>query len=264
MSYFVDDVGGRAQLRDVYARLQDEKSRWIYRVRSLCSLTDEEERMRPIVRDMVMGRVLFAAYEEHKGQDLVLFGAGRYGRAILRYFPEIPWTCVVDNFKAGQTIGRLPVVSLAEVQQRVKHPYIVNALQMAWEEIDEQLHGAGFQDDQILSLGRIAQKHQYFDLAELPHDKEEAFVDIGAFNGASSQEFVRWAGTYVHIYAFEPVLEQQELCRKRLQRFSDVTIYPYGLGSKREEQTFYEEGEGSHQISSSDAHRGGQLYTSFH
>ena len=254
---FYDDVDERALLRDVYPHLQDEESRKIYLARSMHSLTTDWEVLRPVVRNMVMGKVLRKAFEEHQAQDWVLFGAGRWGQAILHYFPEIPWKCIVDNFKAGQTIGDLPILSLDEMKQRVANPYIVNALQLAYAEIEKQLEDAGIREDQVLALGRIAAEHQYFDLPELPHDPEEVFVDVGAFDGVTSCAFARWARTYAHIYAFEPMPSLQEKCRQNFQGLSDVTICPYGLWSKRETRWFQAEGEGSNCRGETDAHGGG-------
>lgn len=259
MKQFIADVGERAALRNVYAHLQDEESRTIYRARSLFSLTDDREELRSVVRNMAVGKELLAAFRAHEGHPMALFGAGQWGKAILRYFPEIPWAFVVDNYKAGGEIGGFPILSVEDLKQRgTEDLLIVNALMFAYDDVETQLLQAGFQKEQILSLGRFAEERQYFDLPELSHDAHEVFVDVGAYNGATSRAFAKWAGDYDHIYAFEPFPEFQEAYRKTMDGMPQVSLLPYGVWSRQEERAFRMDGEGSSCIEGTDVHGGVQ------
>ena len=259
MEQFFDDVGERARLREVYARLQDEESRTIYKARSLFSLTDERDTLRDIVREMSVGKQLIAACREHANQALVLFGAGTWGKAVLRFFSDLQWTCVVENFKAGQTLNNISVISLNELKAREERPYIVDTLRFSYEEVEAQLQDAGFGKEDIFSLGRLSEAREYFDLPALEHIDREVFVDAGGFDGETSRSFAHWAKNYEHIYVFEPAIEQQEKCRENLKDFMHVSIEPYGLWSKSGNRSFIINGAGTNCSEETNARGGGTI-----
>ena len=257
MEHFFDDFEERAMLRDVYAHLQDEESRTIYKARSLFSLTDEKNHLRDIVRDMAVGKRLLETCEAHSENDIVLFGAGTWGKAVLNFFDDIPWGCVVDNFKAGQTLGELPVISVAELRKREGTPFIVDTLRFDYEAVEAQLQQEGFPAGMIFSLGRLSEACEYFDLPALEHVERETFVDAGGFDGETSRSFARWAKSYERIYVFEPSAEQQEKCRAHLADLPDVSIEPYGLWSASGKRSFEINGAGTNCAEETNAHRGG-------
>lgn len=54
---------------------------------------------------------------------------------------------------------------------------------------------------------------QYFDT--FSPQKDEVFVNAGAFQGETDLDFVRWVnGSYKKIFAFEPMESNVEICRK--------------------------------------------------
>ncbi|MBD5550040.1 MAG: FkbM family methyltransferase [Lachnospiraceae bacterium] len=86
-----------------------------------------------------------------------------------------------------------------------------------------------------------ANKIQYFDLPELKNDKieDEVFVDAGAFDGQTSEMFVRWAGKYKKIFALEPDPQNREKCKKKLEAIgAEYEILPFGAWDKAEELSF--------------------------
>ena len=257
MEHFFDDFGERARMREVYAHLQDEESRKIYKSRSLFSLTDENAHLRDIVRSMAVGKQLLEACKAHTEDNIVLFGAGTWGKAVLRFFNDIPWDCVVDNFKAGQMLSGLPVISVAELRKRQGTPFVVDTLRFDYEEVETQLQQEGFSKEMIFSLGHRSEACEYFDLPALEHVEREAFVDAGGFDGETSRSFARWAGSYEHIYVFEPSAEQQEKCRAHLTDLHGVSIEPYGLWSTSGQRTFEINGAGTNCAEETNAHRGG-------
>ncbi len=54
---------------------------------------------------------------------------------------------------------------------------------------------------------------QYFDM--FSPEKDEVFINAGAFQGETDLDFVRWTnGKYKKIFAFEPMLSNVEICKK--------------------------------------------------
>ncbi|WP_312240736.1 FkbM family methyltransferase [Pantoea sp.] len=73
---------------------------------------------------------------------------------------------------------------------------------------------------------------QYFDLPFIK-DYTEHFVDCGAFDGATSQEFIRRFPHYQSIHCFEPDSAQ---CKRMATLFQDhprIAVHPYGVSDKR-------------------------------
>lgn len=245
MDRFFDDIGRRKKLLDVYGHLQDDLSRKIYKARSLFSLTDDREELRGVIREMAAGQAVLQAVSEHAGEPLVLFGAGTWGKAIRQFFDDVPWRCFVDNYKAGTAVAGLPVISVAELREMGKTPYVVNTLRFLYAEVEQQLQDVGIPKERVLALGRMTEEASYFDLPELYHEEHEAFADVGAYDGGSSLAFARWAKKYDHIYVFEPMKELQEKCHQRLADVKDWTLYPYGLWRENGTRTFTLAGENS-------------------
>jgi len=236
MDTFFNDNGTRGKLVSVYEHLQDAESRAIYKARSLFSLTDEREEMAEVIRNMTVAKELRRAVEAHAWQELVLFGAGTWGKAIRRFFADVPWSCFADNRKAGQIVEGLPVISGEQLLQK-SHAFIVNAVLFKYREIEGQLLAGGVQPERMITLGRIAEERQYFDLPALPHDEHECLVDVGGYDGETSLAFTRWAPQYEHIYLFEPMAELRARCQQKLPA-STCDIYPYGVWSSSGERFF--------------------------
>lgn len=87
------------------------------------------------------------------------------------------------------------------------------------------------------------QTEQYFEpfftlLADRP-----VFVDVGGFDGFTSEEFIRRVPDYHTIYIFEPEEANRARCSKRLSGFDKIHLFPYGAG--REETTLKFSSNGS-------------------
>lgn len=74
---------------------------------------------------------------------------------------------------------------------------------------------------------------QYFDV--FPPKKDEIFVNAGAFHGETDIDFVKWTnGLYKKIYAFEPMKENVEICKKNYREngISNIEIFCKGTWSE--------------------------------
>lgn len=73
----------------------------------------------------------------------------------------------------------------------------------------------------------------------------EAFVDIGAFDGYTSQEFIKYAPEYQNIFLFEPEPKNLEIAQERLAGLDNIFYFPLGLSDKKEELRFESGGSSS-------------------
>ena len=70
--------------------------------------------------------------------------------------------------------------------------------------------------------------------------EHEVFVDCGAYNGDTVMKFIKNAGKYKYIYAFEPSPLQYELTEMCLAfaKVSDIEVYNFGLWDKEDKLKF--------------------------
>ncbi len=115
-------------------------------------------------------------------------------------------------------------------------------------------------ETQIVNLGKIIDemaRKQYFDLEAMSHAAKESFADVGALNGETSREFLRWAGETVdHVWCFEPDVKNAEKCRANLpelERAGKLTVVPKGAWSESATLSFCAQANGISAIGTGDA-----------
>jgi len=230
-------------LKEVYKHLQDDRSRKIYISRSSFSLSDEKNYLTDIVQEMSVSKELLS-WIGNKDR-LVLFGGGTWGNAITYHLHNIKWMYVVDNKKAGQELNGYRISSVDEVED-ICNCFVIIAVLFKYREVEDQLAEIGVPKENILTLARIVEQRQYFDIPGILLDEKEVFLDCGGFNGDTTEQFIKLVnGNYDHIYIFEP---NKDLCKECVHRFRDVdncTIVPKGTWSSNDKIGFIEEGEGS-------------------
>lgn len=245
MEKFMYETDRERALRDVYDHLQDEESRRIYADRSLFSLSDDNTYMSEIIRNMTVAQTLREQLKIHKDKQLVLFGAGTWGKAISQFFPEISWDYIVDNNKVGQKLNDNKIVSLSEICD-INNCYFVIAVLFQYRVVTEQLLTRGISEENMLVLGKIVEQRQYFDLPFLNFSKNEVFVDAGGFNGDTTIEFIKLTNSqYSKIYVFEPNRELAIECRRALSDFKNCEVIQKGVWDSEQTLEFFEAGEGS-------------------
>lgn len=89
------------------------------------------------------------------------------------------------------------------------------------------------------------QAEQYFEPFFSLSGGKPVFVDVGGFDGYTSEEFVRLAPDYHAVYIFEPEASNRERCRERLSRFSNIHLLPYGAGNQETTLRFSSDGSAS-------------------
>lgn len=89
------------------------------------------------------------------------------------------------------------------------------------------------------------EEQQYFENF-LPLKQEgESFVDIGGFDGYTSEEFIKRCPNYNSIYFFEPEEKNMNLAKKRLEEYRNINFFPFGLSDKKTTLRFDVSGSGS-------------------
>ena len=232
------------EVAKIHHALQDDVSRFLFEKRLLYSLTGDEAYIRDIALSFEELQPIRTLAEERT--DNFIFGAGTYGD-ITVHLALGHFLGIFDNDAAkwGGVLGGATIVSPEEIRKHPESRVFLAVRKMGkhyQDEILQQLQSLGVAEERIVRVDQavdafFAHHTQYFDLPELPHVRDEAFVDAGSFDGATSKDFVRWAGEYQHIYAFEADPKSQPLCRSGLQAISSVktTLLPYGVWSERTE-----------------------------
>ena len=87
------------------------------------------------------------------------------------------------------------------------------------------------------------QTEQYFEPFFRLSGGQPVFVDVGGFDGFTSEEFIRRAPDFAAVYIFEPDAANGARCQQRLSRFANVHLMPFGAG--REDATLRFSSDGS-------------------
>ena len=138
-----------------------------------------------------------------------------------------------------------------------------------FEEMTDNLRAVGIKDEHIVDgslIWRITEGRQYFDLSMLKPDRSgEAFADLGACDGMSSVEFLRWCEGNGYCYCFEPDRKNIDVLKRNMQQKGlnadkDFSLIAKGAWSESTELLFNESGSAdSHFVSemddSADIHR---------
>lgn len=89
------------------------------------------------------------------------------------------------------------------------------------------------------------QTEQYFEPFFFVNAHQSVFVDVGGFDGFTSEEFIRRAPDYHAVYIFEPEADNRARCLERLKGFRNINSLPYGAGSENASLKFSSNGSGS-------------------
>lgn len=244
------------EIREICNHLQDDLSRFIFEKRLMYSLTSEYRWIQDIVESAECMKSLRT--EIRRSGERFLFGAGHFGRTVVLLAPEV-WSGVLDNDpeKQGTTFYGVEIVPpqvLQEHPQAEIYVAVCGDQKRAIRGMVSQLNDMGVSSERIHLLGGIQgalAAGQYFDLPQLPRVKDEVFVDAGSYDGATSRQFVQWAGgQYHHIYAFESNPDSIPKCRRGLQLISaeKTTLFPCGVWKERAELHFSPIGHDTMQV----------------
>ena len=221
-------------LKDIYSRLGDDESRFLFEKRLCYSLTGDRHRMVHAINEKIIKKPL-----EIK-KYFYIFGAGAWGHDVVRDIPEIPWHAFIDNdkSKAGKP-DILPIISFREFIANSENSLVFICNPLYGGEMKRQLINNGFPEDSIIFVDFSA---QYFDLPYFKPQENEFFIDAGGYDGVTTKSFFQWlrnnrrkdGGSVI----FEPNPILYDVCKHNLKNCDNVKIENKGLWHKSEHLNF--------------------------
>lgn len=243
-------------MNQIYGRLQDEESQTLFEMR-INYLMDRDqnnymEELRDLYHDWRPSKELDEKISRLQPKEIIIFGCGYGGRTIRWMLPIWGYqaSCFCDNYKSGENVDGLEVLSLDEMINNHKdYLVIISSFEHA-KEIYDQLIGSGIEEDAILNDKMLvwSRGNQYLDVFE-PRSNE-IYVDAGAFDGADTFAFCRWTDwKYKKIYTFEPIKSMCDVIQKRVktENVLNVEVYNNAVWDKQEILMFTEAGASSSQ-----------------
>lgn len=100
-------------------------------------------------------------------------------------------------------------------------------------------------DIDCLSGFEERQAVQYFEPFLDLRRSSPVFVDVGGFDGFTSEQFIKRVPDYKAIYVFEPDFTNYTKCEKQLSSYGGVTLLPYGAGRQNAVLRFSANGSAS-------------------
>lgn len=92
---------------------------------------------------------------------------------------------------------------------------------------------------------RERQTEQYFEPFFRMSGGKPVFVDVGGFDGFTSEEFIRKTPDYHAVYIFEPESTNQVRCKERLAAHPNIHLLPFGAGREDAVLRFSSDGSAS-------------------
>ena len=216
------------EVKRIYNNMVDERSKHVFLNRILYNITLDSHYILNISEVEVLNKILCS------NKKVYIFGAGEYGKRLVRFFYMMNWKCFVDNYAKEQEIEGLKVLTIDELKKEYYDDIIVISSTKYYEEMYQQLLKEGFKAENILNVGKSVKESiekQYFEFW-VDKNKKESFVDAGCFDGGSTKGFIKWCdGNYSNIWAFEPDNKNYEKCKKELEKHN-CKVYNMGTYSQ--------------------------------
>lgn len=238
-------------LKTIYEHIGDEKSKDIFKNRLMYSISEDSKWIFEIIKTVHGGAEFIAQLNEYsKCGEIVIFGAGVWGRDLFQLTKEYPWKCFVDNNPRIDSFLGLPVIKGEEFLKNYYNEYIFISSRLYYHEIYTQLIKAGIPEYRMINVGGMLDslaEEQYFDLECLDLTKEkEIFLDVGALDGMTSIHLRQRCVEDPFIYAFEPDRNNVEKCYENFVNYGvQHKIIAKGAWSEETTMHFQEKANGS-------------------
>jgi len=238
----------------IYRQLGDETSKEIFKNRLMYSMSEDSRWIFETIKFVRRGNCFLKQLEHCSIHgEIVIFGAGVWGKDLQKITRTYPWKCFVDNHPKASEMHGLPVIRGNEFLERYHDEYIFISSRIFYKEIYEQLIRAGIPVSNIINVGEVLDELsavQYFDLEYLkPAGEKEIFLDVGGFDGMTSVYFSKWSQRDSFVYVFEPDVDNVVKCRKNLENhYIKYKIIPKGAWSERTILKFQSVANGSSNI----------------
>ncbi len=224
--------------KEIYNNLQDDISKRIYTNRMIYNLTDDDTYIRNLFEEWAWEDKLITDIEKFES-PVCVYGAGDFGKRLVRYFPELKWHCFVDN--NAESIGQIRSLKVCSVDEYLATDLpIIISVKRDCKAIKNMLISRGISADKILCLRDYLSEmdHIYFDF--LTPENDEVFADVGGYDGMSSHEFFDWCENKENsiAYIFEPNNDMSEIINANIQPGMNFKIAQYGVWDKKTKLSF--------------------------
>lgn len=228
---------GFCDIRKIYERLEDEKSREVFDMRlkySLgeCDLFDFYDLVKS-EKCRLYGYFYEWLERNIDRENLFVFGCGRIGKYTIDILQnnEIKITGCVDSNVIEKEYNGIEIKPIEEIYPIRNNCKIIIASSVYRLQMLEQLLRNGFVMDQIwfapFEILRGYVGNQYFDYFDL--GKDETFVDCGAYDGMSTVEFFNNAGGEAYLFEANPNNESVINNVLKHNHINNYTIIAKGL-----------------------------------
>lgn len=201
-------------LDNIYCALQDEESRGLFDARVQYMVDrDGEAYIDAIFELNQLYPKKWRCPELEKvledGQGIIIYGCGHDGRMTKRNlemcgYPIVCW-CDGNSELWGSEVEGKRVVSPEELMPGYMECLVIISSKQYETEMRSRLYDVGFPVRNIFSFlyhqGIGVYGKQYFDVFQ-PGQKE-VFIDAGAYNGDTMDEFLKWNGGIYKVYSLE-------------------------------------------------------------
>ena len=246
----------------IYKAISDEKSKQIFLTRILFSLSGDRALLNGIMEDSkktILSDERITIYHEElikNNNCFYVFGCGLYARHMFELMPDITPKGFIDNSigDSGTLFHGYPVYSMKNFLNKYNGEKVVISSKPNYFEMLSELERIGIDHVNIINGGvlwDIIEGRQYFDLPELPHIANEAFVDAGPLDGLSCVAFRNWCGDDTAVcYCFEPDERNRKKTEANLKAYGLLNYHMYesGLWDKKETLLFNARGMGESRV----------------
>lgn len=233
---------------NIYSRLGDEESRFLFKERLHYSLTGDRRQMINAMSKKTFVRLneRRCIYEkQYSNKKCFLFGAGISSREAVYNLNEIPWQAFIDN--DNTKIGKpdiLPIISFQDFIENSGDSIVFITSSLYGIEMKQQLIDSGFPEKSIVDL--YLAFAQYFDLPYFKPQDKEFFIDVGGYDGTTTKDFFRWSEGWSKSIIFEANIASYEMCKNNIKKWgygNAVKIVNKGLWHKSETLKFHIHGK---------------------
>ncbi len=183
--------------------------------------------------------------------DIVIFGAGVYGRRLEQLVPKVAWKAFIDGNPRELVIHGIPVKKSRDFYDDYAGEFVAIPSKAYFFEMKRELLLHNIPEEKIIDatvVYDVTEGRQYFNLEALPHNDNEVFVDGGCYDGTSTIQFAKWCGHRNYkSFCFEP---DHANCKRieRVLNSYDIDHYELiekGLWDKKDTLSFVKKGPAS-------------------
>ena len=197
-------------------RLGDEISSTIFAARTMSYLTGNMKYIQKMVSDIYPD--FGTRFVNHGVCGSVVYGIGSISNFIRRHCVSLVSAFADASLKDMTTdvSTQLCVYPLEHVASCASSVFLIPYMedQSEYRFCLDELKRFNISDERVIDMRMVhnnlgLSERIYFDLPYTPRAHDEVFVDAGCFNGYTTKQFLKWAGSDAkYVYAFEPIIRQ--------------------------------------------------------